>query len=279
MIVRLELTGGQMRRVTADYADLAAAAADEPGGAGYLVARTYRRGATLALEEHIARMERSAVALAGGRPSDGAPREAIRAAIAAARTAGGWDDVRVRVTMIAGRPPELTLSAEEAREVPLELRDRGCRCALAADAARHDPTVKTTDWMRARRALATGAAEAAYETLLVDRDGAILEGASSTFWAVVDGTLHTAGAGVLEGIARRAILEFAPRTVPVRLDPVMRGDLRRVSECFISSATRGIVPVARIDGEWEGRAPGPVTRALIDAWDEWLDRHLEAPEG
>ena len=55
--------------------------------------------------------------------------------------------------------------------------------------------------------------------------------------------------------------------MPVSLTPVNMADLPRVAECFLTSVSREILPVARVDEVGIGRAPGPVTRELMRRFD------------
>ena len=86
---------------------------------------------------------------------------------------------------------------------------------------------------------------------------------SSNFFAVVDGTLRTEGARALPGITRSLVLEAARGLLPVDLTAPRRDELPRASECFITSASRGVMPVVEIDGTRiaDGR-PGTVTAEL-----------------
>ena len=105
------------------------------------------------------------------------------------------------------------------------------------------------------------------EALLLSEDGVILEGLSSNFFAVLDGALRTAEERVLPGITRALVLDAAQPITPVVRRAVGRDELRRVQEAFITSASRGILPVVRIDGApiGDGRVGG-VTRAVTDAF-------------
>ena len=98
----------------------------------------------------------------------------------------------------------------------------------------------------------------------MDAAGRVLEGASSNFFGVLDGCLRTAGAGVLAGVtrgvvltlAREAGLETVPEAVPLAQVP-------RLSEAFLTSSSRGVVPIVRVDDHVIGTgAPGPVTQRL-----------------
>jgi len=134
----------------------------------------------------------------------------------------------------------------------------------APHTARENPRAKQTSWLAGRASLPGDP----YEWLLLDDDERILEGASSNFYAVIDGILATAGSDVLFGISRSIVLEVASELLPVRLEAPRYTDVRRMSECFITSASRGIVPVVEIDGRLIGDGrPGGLTRRLISRYD------------
>jgi branched-chain amino acid aminotransferase len=115
-----------------------------------------------------------------------------------------------------------------------------------------------------------------YEGLLVDEHGAILEGTSSNFYAIMDGQLRTAGAGVLPGIAQRIVLAIAPEALPVRQEPITTRDLPFVDEAFITSAGRGVVPVIMIDQQVIGTSqPGEITLRLRNLYNAYAEKHLQ----
>ena len=87
----------------------------------------------------------------------------------------------------------------------------------------------------------------AHEGLMVAEDGSILEGLSSNFFAILDGVLRTEHERALPGITRSIILELCQGLIPVSLTPIRVADLPRVTECFLTSVSREILPVARVD--------------------------------
>ena len=83
-------------------------------------------------------------------------------------------------------------------------------------------------------------------------------------FAIQDGVLVTAADGVLEGVTRRLVLALARgRGIETLLERVPLARFRTVSEAFLTSSTRGLVPVVRVEQETLGDGPGPVTRALM----------------
>lgn len=113
----------------------------------------------------------------------------------------------------------------------------------------------------------------AYEAWLVDKDGYITEGSSTTAWIVdVNGRLRTRklGSDILPGVTRATLLRVAQeRQMPVFEEAFTVADAKRALEAFMSSASGVVVPVVSIDGAQVGDgAPGPVTLALRAAYFE-----------
>lgn len=110
----------------------------------------------------------------------------------------------------------------------------------------------------------------AYEAWLVDANGLVTEGASTTAWIVdAAGKLTTRNLthAILPGVTRRVILEAAGLAqLPVLERAFSLKDALQAKEAFISSAT-GVVPVVQIDGARIGNgAPGPLTRRVQELY-------------
>lgn len=255
--------------------DCLAATLDEAtiltGHGTYSVFRLYPGRRVLRLDQHLARMRRSAAMLGVPFPhSDAWLRTAIRRAV----EASGLDMPRVRITVPYDAPETAVVLLEPFAPPPPEVYERGVRTALA-DAPRALPGAKDSRFIE-QRALLREAEPEAYEVLLCDAAGRILEGTGSNFYAVLEGELRTAGEGMLEGIARRLLLEAAPAILPVRLEPVTRADLPRLAEAMLTSSSRGVVPITEIAGRpiGDGR-PGPLTHRLGAAYDARVEAELE----
>lgn len=257
-----------------DYraASLAEAAQYEPDDGVYTVSNTYHTFQVLKLDAHLDRLEDSAHRAGIPLMLD---RAALRAALRTLIAEAGFGDVRWRVTVPRSQPDTLILSLEPFHPPAPEVYRDGVRCVTLPGSSRYDPAAKTTGWMHQRRQIALP--PGIYEGLLINDQGDILEGTSSNFYAVFNGELRTAGSGVLPGIAQQIVFAVAPGILPLRPEAVNLKDRPRLEEAFITSSSRGIVPVVEIDGRILGAGiPGDRTRRLQTAYHEWVTAHLES---
>jgi branched-chain amino acid aminotransferase len=236
----------------------------------YTTFRTYGGRRVLRLGAHLRRLTES-VELQG---QAGGIRDAeARSALAAALVAEGYAESRVRLTFA---PPRLFAAVEEF--VPKDPRaySEGVAC-VTVPVHRKNPRSKDTRFIatasQAYRSLPPGVDEG----LIVADDGSILEGLSSNFFAVMGGVMKTERARVLLGVTRGLVLELAARTMTVEETAVVTGDLARTTESFITSVSREILPVVRIDGNDVGKGrPGPKTTALAQSFAALVEAEAEA---
>jgi branched-chain amino acid aminotransferase len=240
-------------------------------------------GRLFAAREHLDRLERSAERIGLRVP----PRAEIERAIAETVEAAGNAESRVRVILTRG-VGKLDLdpaSASDTRLVvivfPLgpptpEMFDKGVAVAIVSVArnspAAIDPAVKSGNYLN--NVLALGEARRrckAYEAILLAGDGSVAEGSTSNVFVVVGGEVRTPQpeVGILDGITRAKVIGLCREAgIPLcerRLSP---DELRGADEAFITSATRGVLPVTTIDERpVASGAPGPVTRRLMSLYD------------
>lgn len=267
------LTPAGLQPAPYSASSLAEAAEYEPEEGVYTVANTFNTFQTLKLNAHLDRLEDSA------RRADvplRLDRAALRTALRTMIAESGFGDVRFRITVPKAEPQNFILSIEPFTPLSPAIIEKGVRCITAANSARHNPAAKTTDWMHLRKALQDAMPAGIYDTFLLNEQGLILEGLSANFYAILAGELRTAGEGVLAGIAQQIVLETAPPIIPVRQEAVHVSQIADFSEAFLTSSSRGIVPVVEIDGIPIGAGvPGEKTLALRAAYQVWVNQHLE----
>jgi branched-chain amino acid aminotransferase len=267
------LTPGDLQAVDYTAESLADATRHEPHEGVYTITNTYDTFQVLKLDAHLDRLEDSASRQNIALKLD---RARLRAALRTIIDEAGFGSVRFRVTVPAAQPDHLILSVEPFKPLAPEIYSVGVRCITVPGAARHEPSAKTTDWMHDRSKIEGALPQGIFTGLLLDENGSILEGLSSNFYAILNAELRSAGHGVLPGIAQQVVFEVAPAIIPLHKEPVQVLDIPTLAEAFITSSSRGIIPVVAIDNVQIGDgAPGPFTRALWNAYQAWVAEHLE----
>lgn len=241
-----------------------------PAGA-YTTLRTHAGTRVMRLDDHVSRLVESARLQGRDAPLE---RETVRAAVAAALERSGHTESRLRITW---SPPRLFVGVEPFTPLPETLYRDGVRC-VTVPVRRDNPHAKDTRFLdTAGRAYAT-LPPGVHEGLMVAEDGTILEGLSSNFFAIRDGALWTEGERVLAGLTRSLVLEVAdlPRAPRgLRVDELPQAD-----ECFVTSASRGVLPVVAVDAVTIGDGrPGPRTRAIRQRFEALVAREAEDVRG
>jgi branched-chain amino acid aminotransferase len=241
-------------------------------------------GRLFAARDHLDRLERSAMRIGLRVP----PRADIERAVADTIAAAGNVESRVRVVLTRGSG-KLDLDPASVDDTQLvvivfplgppsaEMYAKGVAVAIVSitrnSPSAIDPAVKSGNYLN--NVLALGEARrrmGAYEAILCGADGSVAEGSTSNVFTVVGGEVRTPPleVGILDGITRAKVLELCRkgglRLVETRIFP---DDLRTAEEVFITSATRGVLPVTRVDDRAIGAGtPGPVTKKLMALYEE-----------
>ena len=244
---------------------LAAASERLPQGS-YTTLRTYGGTGVVRLPQHVRRLRESLPT-----PAD-LPESAVRWAIAEALRATGHPESRVRLTFA---PPRLFVAVEAFTPADAAVARTGVAC-MTIRARRDRPQAKDTRFLDTAQMAYAAMPAMIHEGLMVGDDGAILEGLSSNFFAIKGGTLHTEEARALAGVTRSMVLDLAADVVPRGEGPVHVGDMPAIEEAFITSVSREVLPVVRIDGTTIGDGkPGPRTRELMRRFAEAVARETE----
>jgi branched-chain amino acid aminotransferase len=92
-----------------------------------------------------------------------------------------------------------------------------------------------------------------------------------------EATLYTAGEDILRGITRETVIEIAQgRGLDVQFQPLELSQVAAIDEAFITSSSRGVVPVIQIDQVLIGQgSPGPITKDLLAAYQSSVIQNAE----
>lgn len=245
-------------------------------------------GSPFALTRHLARLRRSAALIDLALPwGDSHIRSACAEAVGAAligplrNNPGGDQDGgdqdggdtvgRLRITVTGGVGP---LGPDRGGAIPMLMVAAGPAriWAPTTDVVtvgwrlnEHSPLVgaKTTSYLEHLLALAEAHRRGADEAILANTAGTLAEGTGSNVFLAVDGRLCTPSlsTGCLPGITRDLVMELVPVE---ESDDLTLGHLRAAPEAFLTSSTRNVHPIARVDGQLLPAVPGRLTRAATE---------------
>lgn len=138
---------------------------------------------------------------------------------------------------------------------------------VTADLRWHRCDVKSTCLLPNIMVVHQAKAQDADEALMM-RDGKLTEGASCNVFVIQQGVIYTPkrGSEILGGTTRELIMQLADEhTIPWQEVDIDYEMLRAADEVWISSSTRGVVPVIEIDGEPVGDGDkGPLWRMMFE---------------
>jgi branched-chain amino acid aminotransferase len=258
------------------------------GDSVYEVFRTYD-GVPMFCDEHFERMENSArlIHMTITQSREEMLNEMRRTATAADIPPGQDIYVRWHVTRGTGAldlVPARDLKSSFViilKEVPKwnpEFYSRGMR--LAVTSVRRNPVealspdIKSGNYLNNILGVAEAVDLGADDCLMLNPAGIVTEASNSNVFFVIDGRLVTpsADAGILRGITKTAIQRMsAENGFEVHDAEIRASDLGRVTECFVTSATREVMPVCAIrltNGQWRDlpAGGGPVTHHIAKAY-------------
>ena len=271
------------------------------GDSVYEVFRTYG-GVPLFFDEHWARFENSAALISLKLELDKEQMaEEIRQTVGMTRAAQNARDVYVRYTVTRGEGPvDLFPNPElKTRYVIIvkalqpwkpEFYSEGMRLAITQTKRNPknalDPNIKGGNYLNNVLGVIEARALGADDCVMLNAAGLVTEASNSNVFFVLDGKLVTPAesAGNLKGLTKAAIRVACKAnglaTFEKEIAPVA---LLEATECFVTSATREVMPVRSLrlgDGtELEFPAGGgALTRQVQRYYKEYVDAYVAANE-
>ena len=138
---------------------------------------------------------------------------------------------------------------------------------------RESPEAKTSNYTSAVRVLKEAARHGADDALFVNKQGHVQEATRSNFFLFRGDTLVTPREEILPGITREVVLELARGRFPIEERAILLEELALADEAFVTSSSKEIVPVVRVDETIIGTGrPGPRTTELEERFIELIER-------
>jgi D-alanine transaminase len=175
--------------------------------------------------------------------------------------------------MPEGVTPTVFMMSNPMKQATPEQRHHGVACTTARDFRWERGDIKSISLLGNVLARQMSADQGAVETIMF-RDGWLTEASASNVWIVKDGALlgPPKSEQVLEGIRVELLHELCEdEGIPYHLKPIGESDVRSADEVMLSSATKEVLPVTKIDGGPVGHGalrgkPGPVYARLYEAY-------------
>ncbi|GIW73242.1 MAG: branched chain amino acid aminotransferase [Planctomycetota bacterium] len=262
------------------------------GDSVYEVIRTYG-GFPYEVEPHLARLFQSAarIALEIGRSAADLAAEIEDAVRAAALPGEAY--IRLIVTRGVGAlsidpascaHPSTVLIVKPLEPWPARYYDEGIAVRVVSvvrnEPGSVDPAIKTGNYLNSVLALIEARRAGADEAVMLNAHGQLTESTTSNVFLVKDGEVITPAlsSGILSGITRAAVLRLCrEQGIPRRETVLTAGALYAADEAFLTSTTRGIMPIAKVDGHPIGAGrPGPLTCRLRAAFAAEVERFVAA---
>ena len=254
-------------------------------------------GCLFRFAQHMARLDRSLAELRIANPLTHAQWREIAARLVAdyansmqAKVEDTDQLIYIQVTrgvalrdhaMLAGLTPTMFVMSNAMKLPTPDQRAQGVACVTADDFRWEKAHVKTTSLLGAVFARQISVDAGAVETVMF-RDGFLSEAAASNVWVVKNNKLMGPPRDnlVLEGI-RYGLFEEICREqgIALELRRISRDEVLAADEVLLSSATKEVLPITRLDGKPVGKGlPGPVYAQLYAGYQAAKTRaRLEKP--
>lgn len=165
--------------------------------------------------------------------------------------------------------PNFIIIAEELSIVSSELYEHGVSI-ITEKYQREFPHIKSINYMNAIRLEPLKKARNAFDILYYSGEG-VTECPRNNFFVFFGDTLVTPAENVLLGVTRKLVLELAEPHFTLEQRRLTLEELRHVDEAFVTSTSKGILPVVEIDDHKIGRGTvGERTHTMMQLLAEYL---------
>jgi D-alanine transaminase len=240
-------------------------------------------GKLFRLTQHLQRLQNSLDGVRIGNPlTTDAWRELLEELVVS--NAGSDQAVYLQVTRGVAAKRDHAFPAEIGPTIFAMSHPLPAACNAAAEQGTHAITLPDIRWQHCnikaitllpnvllrQQAIDAGTAEA-----ILVRDGYATEGAASNLFIVSKGVLVTPpkGPALLPGITRDLIIELAAgNAVACREAGISAAELHSAEEIWLTSSTREISPVTRLDDAAVGNGmPGPVWKHMMSLFQAYKE--------
>ena len=255
-------------------------------------------GRVFKLEEHLARLYRSAKAIMLQIPLS---QEEMREAVLESLRRNELSDAYIRLVVTRGKGdlgldprkctggPSVVIIADKIALYPQEMYEHGLEVITVVTRRNLpqaiNPAIKSLNYLNNIVAKLEVIQAHLLEGIMLSHEGYVAEATGDNVFIYQGGRLMTppAHVGILEGITRNAVMELAAELgIPTVEQLFNQYEMYTADECFLTGTAAEIMPIVKVDGRVIGDGvPGPVTNRLIERFREETVRNGVAiwPEG
>jgi branched-chain amino acid aminotransferase len=258
----------------------------------YETLRTYN-GRPFLVDRHLRRLRTSARMLALPIPlSDAEIARRFDETVAAAGLGAGRGEAYIRMLVTRGvgeltydpaacPEPTVVVIVKPQVDPPAEAFANGVLVSLVSVVRNHpgtvNPLIKSNNLLNSALAMQEALKNGAFEGIMRNYRGELAECTTANLFIVKDGTALTPplDAGLLAGITREFVFDIGGDAGVRVAEQVLRDDdLFGADEAFLTSTTREIVPIVKVDERVIGNGrPGPITQQLLQAFRQRAHAH------
>lgn len=242
------------------------------------VVRTYK-GKFFHFDDHIKRLRRSAVKLRLELPLT---NEKIHEVADDLIRRWNFNSPLIKLFLTGGTSSEdksetksnFIMTTEEMQAYEKNLYTGGGRL-ITNEFQRELPEIKSTNYLNSLILEPLRKSRSAADVLYFSKDG-FSECTRSNFFMLKKNILITPRLHILEGITRKIILNISKQIFHIEERNIFPYELDSADETFITSTSKGILPIVQIDNQKIGEGiVGPGTRKLSALFNEYVEEYYQ----
>ena len=169
-------------------------------------------------------------------------------------------------------------------EYPREMYTAGLKLLISSVLRNHkksiDPNAKSGNYLNNVMAIKEAKSQGFDDAIMINKDDKVTEGTTFNIWAIKNSKIYTPPlkSGLLKGITRQKLLKICEENnKEVILEEFEQNFLLNADEVFITSSTKGLMPVKQMNGKTYGESieDWPITNELTKLYRSEIKRQFE----
>ena len=230
-----------------DFGNIDSVTKQLPKG-GYTTFRTYKLEKALRFDDHIQRLLKTAeLSNVDVNIDQRTIRETIRSVIGENKNRNL--DSRIRIIVDFEKEiGDVYIIVDKLKVLADTHYEVGVQVVTNDNITRMNPKAKLTSFIEETKMVRDNLPETINEILLIDHMGYVTEGMTSNFFAIMDAKIYTSNRSILNGITRDIVLSVIKnKRIPMSFQPLYEKELNNIQEAFLTSSSRGVLPIRNIN--------------------------------